>query len=740
MMFSRPASSRRSVSCRVVAALVLLCALRGGAFLRSQEPLASWDFETTGLEDFFNPNGLQALSFCSDGVIPSGVATVDAGEVLMTNDDIVGICLLSLAPGTMEDLFGDGPRDFRLRVKVRLETVNSIAIQVRARIGADVGAGQMDSILERNYSAGLAAPGVDPAFPDGFLALGELTACHDVVPHPEWPGAAGRGFAAQAFPVTPDDWYHVEVTVTGNDDGGPVHLSARAWLDGDDPDSCPMITVVDPDGLPHTPETLAPEAEVGVAFGSSIDFGTQTLQHCRLDDIRIDRISGCEVAPVTATRALWAPKVSVEGRQAAPYDPGQERSVSIQLSDPRPAGPCPAPTSISVCERVPPGWTVTRASAGGSIGDGSVSWTVDLAGPPPAPLTYDVMADAGSGLVTFQGTVGDAGGARSFAIGGEQSAVGSASVAPISDFGTIQHWLILGPFIPEVPGANPGAEQIARDYLTDGVVDQESVRPRAGDILVPDYGGLAASTGLAPDAFGRNPGDEPHWLEWRDLDDADDRVDFESVYGPVDQVMGHAVTYLDVEVETVVHLGVSSDDSVQILLDGEQIHLNNAARGALGRVYQDTPTTHPGLGNITLTAGRHVLLVKVFEGNGEHNFRVGFLDETGLEIPGGPEGVTVTLEPPTPAAGFRRGDTNASGDINITDGVFVLNYLFLGGQEPPCPDAADSDDSGSLDISDGVRVLNFLFLGGAAPPAPGPQSCGADPVPDELGVCIYEPC
>jgi hypothetical protein len=740
MRFSMPASSRRA-ACPAVLALVCFSAPGEVSSLRGQEPLASWDFETTGLEEFFNPNGPQALSFCSDGVIPSGVATVDAGEVLMTNDAFVGICLLTLAPGTMVDLFGAGPRDFRLRTKVRLETVNALAIQVRARIGADVGIGQIDSLLERNYSVGLAGPGIDAAFPDGFLALGELTACHEVVPHPEWPGAAAVGFAVQAFPVTPDDWYHVEVTVTGNDDGGPVYLTAKAWLDGDDPDSCPMITVVDLDGLAHTPETLAAEAEVGVAFGSSIDFGTQVNQHCRIDDIRIDRISGCETPPVTATRTLWSPKASVEGSQAALYDPSQERSVSIALSDPRPAGPCPAPTSVSVCERVPSGWTVTRASAGGSIGEGTVSWTVDLAGGLPAPLGYDVMTDTGSGLVTFQGTVGEAAGARSFAIGGEQRAVGSAAVAPISDFGSIQHWLILGPFTPEFPGANPGVDQIARDYLTDGTVDQESVRPRAGDILIPEYGGLAASTGLAPDAFGRNPNDEPHWLEWRDLDDADDRVDFESVYGPVEQVMVHAVTYLDVEAETVVHLGVSSDDSVQILLDGEQIHINNVARGALGRVYQDTPATHPGLGNITLGAGRHVLLVKVFEGGGEHNFRVGFLDESGLEIPGGPEGVTVTLEPPTSVDPvFKRGDSDASGSLDITDGVFTLNFLFIGGPAPPCPDAADTDGSGELNITDPIAVLNYLFLGQGSPAPPGPTSCGVDPVEDALAVCVYENC
>jgi len=736
MQLSSPASSRRPVGYRVASALVFLIALRGTAFLHPQE-LANWDFEMGGLEDFFvNETAL----FCDAGEIPNGDAIVEDGEVLMTNDLQNGFSFFTLAPGTMEDLFGDGPRDFRLRVKVRLDTVSIFSMYVRMRLGVDVENSQVDVSLLRTYKVDLRAPGIDPAFPEGFLALSERTTCQRLVPHPEWPGAAGRGFAAQAlgFRVTQEDFIQMEVTVTGSDDGGPVHLAARAFLDGDDPDSCPTIAVVDLDGLPHTPEALAPEAEIGAAFGSSNDENfNEPGMTCRVDDIRIDRFSGCDIPPLTATRSLWSPRVSVEGTQASQYEPSGERSVSVQLSDPRPAGACQAATSVTVCERVPPGWTVTRASAGGSIGDGSVSWTVDLSAGLPAPLGYDVMADDGAGLVTFTGSLREGVGPQSFAVGGDQNAVGAASLPPISDFGSIQHWLVLGPFIPEVPGANPGEAEIRRDYLTDGVTNQENVRPRAGDVQVPDFGGPAASTGLAADFFGRNPDGEPRWVEWRDLDDAVDRVDFESVYGPVDNVLCHALTYLEVEEATEIHLGVSSDDSIQILLDGEERHIHDVGRPASSRTYQDTPDLFPGLGNIVLGRGRYVLLVKVFEGIGEHNFRVGFLDESGIEIPGGPEGVKVTLEP---GPRFRRGDSNASGGLNITDGVFVLNYLFLGGQEPLCLDAADSDDNGNLNISDGVRILNFLFLGGAAPPAPGAQSCGEDPVEDELNACVYEAC
>jgi hypothetical protein len=96
---------------------------------------------------------------------------------------------------------------------------------------------------------------------------------------------------------------------------------------------------------------------------------------------------------------------------------------------------------------------------------------------------------------------------------------------------------------------------------------------------------------------------------------------------------------------------------------------------------------------------------------------------------------------------FHRGDPNDSNTIDLTDGIFVLNFLFLGGPPPVCFDAADSNDSGSLDLTDGVYLFNWLFLGGPDPLAPGPvsQPCGEDPTEDagpggDLGCLEYDSC
>ena len=75
---------------------------------------------------------------------------------------------------------------------------------------------------------------------------------------------------------------------------------------------------------------------------------------------------------------------------------------------------------------------------------------------------------------------------------------------------------------------------------------------------------------------------------------------------------------------------------------------------------------------------------------------------------------------------YRRGDADGDGGVRLTDGVFLLNFLFLGGTKPECFDAADADGNQSLDLSDGVTIFNFLFLGGEAPPNPGPFDCGFD--------------
>ena len=88
---------------------------------------------------------------------------------------------------------------------------------------------------------------------------------------------------------------------------------------------------------------------------------------------------------------------------------------------------------------------------------------------------------------------------------------------------------------------------------------------------------------------------------------------------------------------------------------------------------------------------------------------------------------------------FVRGNVNADDDTNLTDGIFLLNFLFLGGPSPTCQDASDSNNDNEVNLTDAVFLLNFLFLGGPPPPAPT-GACGTDPDNDALSCAAFAPC
>jgi hypothetical protein len=106
-----------------------------------------------------------------------------------------------------------------------------------------------------------------------------------------------------------------------------------------------------------------------------------------------------------------------------------------------------------------------------------------------------------------------------------------------------------------------------------------------------------------------------------------------------------------------------------------------------------------------------------------------WLLEDGVTVPPASVHVVFGLPPSVP---FIRGDADGDGRLNITDGVFTLSHLFLGGVDPLCEDATDADDRGTVELTDAVYLLNHLFLGGSEPPPPYPTP-GDDPTADQLG-------
>lgn len=85
----------------------------------------------------------------------------------------------------------------------------------------------------------------------------------------------------------------------------------------------------------------------------------------------------------------------------------------------------------------------------------------------------------------------------------------------------------------------------------------------------------------------------------------------------------------------------------------------------------------------------------------------------------------------------KRGDANNDQAINNTDIIFLSNYLYDGGPEPPCMNQADVNDDGSINVSDPIYLGNWLFVGGPPPPAPGPENPDCDPDPTSPGLGCY---
>ncbi len=67
------------------------------------------------------------------------------------------------------------------------------------------------------------------------------------------------------------------------------------------------------------------------------------------------------------------------------------------------------------------------------------------------------------------------------------------------------------------------------------------------------------------------------------------------------------------------------------------------------------------------------------------------------------------------STGFACGDIDGTGDVNISDAVYMVNYIFAAGPAPLDERGGDIDCSGDVNISDAVYLVNYIFAGGPAP-------------------------
>lgn len=71
--------------------------------------------------------------------------------------------------------------------------------------------------------------------------------------------------------------------------------------------------------------------------------------------------------------------------------------------------------------------------------------------------------------------------------------------------------------------------------------------------------------------------------------------------------------------------------------------------------------------------------------------------------------------PPVCAKAFSTGDVNGDYAVNVSDVIYLINYLFKGGPAPVTGICADPNCDTQTDVSDVIYLINYLFKGGPPP-------------------------
>jgi hypothetical protein len=434
------------------------------------------------------------------------------------------------------------------------------------------------------------------------------------------------------------------------------------------------------------------EGYLGVTATTSSETQNHLLHSARLERLPSDF---CLEPAASAVRSIAGTRNVVDN--CGDFLAGDELSVTLTLESVRLMSECcGAPASITVRDAPPAGWTVVPGSitGGGMVMSDEVVWTV--ANPSEGQtLSYRVMAADSPGTVVPWGAgsvVENVVGSTAVAITGQSQLLKDT---PFDDCGGIKCWSIAGT-LRQPGGAAPGPTEILRDFLTDGVVSDVVFRMAPGDEIAPDFDGAAASRDIFNDPKDRNPRRAEGIVTVFPWNDADAFINLsDDVFSgrPNYTVSYAAVRVIAEEEMSDIHLAVSSDDSIRVVLNGQEVHSHNVSRGgSTVCAPQDTRSL------VTLQEGVNDLRLATFQGSGDWNFALRFQDAVGNPITRGLE-VSKTAD-----LGCRR------PPVVVTRSVHTVQTVRVGSRLRPAYSRAGRTYTVTLAVAD---------------PRPAGESCSA---------------
>ncbi len=92
------------------------------------------------------------------------------------------------------------------------------------------------------------------------------------------------------------------------------------------------------------------------------------------------------------------------------------------------------------------------------------------------------------------------------------------------------------------------------------------------------------------------------------------------------------------------------------------------------------------------------------------NFRIEMLDSSDP-----PRGDTVYISMTIDELPVFCGDANGDDAVNVSDAVYIINYVFIGGPAPDPYETGDANCDEAVNVSDAVWIINYVFIGGNPP-------------------------